>query len=476
MSSINLSHLDIIIFVIIMALTIVITIYGNLRTPNKKHGALDILLAGRKLTLVFFVPCLVVTWYGGILGVTQISYEHGIYNFITQGVFWYISYFIFGFFMVNRLRKTTAISLAELCEKLFGKSSRKIAALFNIFNLIPATYSLSLAIVFNTLFGWGYLNGIVISTVIVAGYISIGGFKSVIITDLFQFFLMSISVLMVVGFSYFQFGGWEFLKNNLPDSHFSVTGGLPIGTLVLWGLLAFSTLVDPNFYHRVFAAIDDKTAKIGILISIAIWMIFDIATTAGGMYARAILQDAQSKNAYLEYSLNLLPYGLKGLFLAGLVATIISTLDSYLFLSAGSISYDLQNKNKNFLLSFRTNLIIVSLLSIVLAMVFSGNQQGSNGIKDLWKTFGSYSSGCLLVPMVYGLIKKTSINEKFFICSTVFSALSITGYRLYFKKILAVNLSPIFNDIDSIYIGILSSFLMIVVFYFIDKKPQLIVK
>ena len=46
---------------------------------------------GRKLTLPLFIATLVATWYGGIFGVAQIAFENGIYNFVTQGFFWYIS-------------------------------------------------------------------------------------------------------------------------------------------------------------------------------------------------------------------------------------------------------------------------------------------------------------------------------------------------------------------------------------------------
>jgi len=45
-----------------------------------------------------FVGTLVATWYGGIFGVTFIAFEKGLYNFLTQGVFWYIAYLIFACF------------------------------------------------------------------------------------------------------------------------------------------------------------------------------------------------------------------------------------------------------------------------------------------------------------------------------------------------------------------------------------------
>ena len=64
---------------------------------------------GRSLTLPLFVGTLVATWYGGIFGVTEIAYKQGIFNFITQGFFWYIAYILFAFFLVERIQTYQAV-------------------------------------------------------------------------------------------------------------------------------------------------------------------------------------------------------------------------------------------------------------------------------------------------------------------------------------------------------------------------------
>ena len=91
---------------------------------------------GRQLTLPLFVATLVATWYGGIFGVTQIAFEKGIYNFITQGVFWYFTYIIFALFMVTKIRKFHAVTLPEMMGRLFGPKSEKLSAIFNFFNTL----------------------------------------------------------------------------------------------------------------------------------------------------------------------------------------------------------------------------------------------------------------------------------------------------------------------------------------------------
>ena len=120
-------------------------------------------------------------------------------------------------------------------------------------------------------------------------YSLFGGFRAIVFSDIVQFFAMCLGVLLVVIFSLIIYGGWDFLLSNLPPTHFSPTGGMPLGEVFVWGFIALSTLVDPNFYQRCFATTSTKVAQKGILCSTAIWFCFDICTTLGAMYARAVL-------------------------------------------------------------------------------------------------------------------------------------------------------------------------------------------
>src|SRR5690606_1880733 len=108
--------------------------------------------------------------------------------------------------------------------------------------------------------------------------------------------------------------GIEPLKT-LPDSMYKLDGGYGLLTTLSWGLIALSTLVDPNFYQRCFAATSTKVAKKGIILSTGIWLVFDLSLTLGAMYASSLMP-GYPEDGYLRFSLNLLPEGLKGYFLA----------------------------------------------------------------------------------------------------------------------------------------------------------------
>ena len=114
----------------------------------------------------------------------------------------------------------------------------------------------------------------------------------------------------------------------------------------MWGMIAFWTLADPGFYQRCYATKDDKMPKKGVLIAIVFWLLFDICTTFTGIYAAAaaqagLLQVESATTAYLSIAGALLPPALLGLFLTGLIATVMSTADSFTFLGAMNISLSL---------------------------------------------------------------------------------------------------------------------------------------
>jgi solute:Na+ symporter, SSS family len=440
----TLTLLDWIIFFSILLITAASVLYGQSRKKknlNDSENYLDLLLMGRQLTLPLFIATLVATWYGGIFGVTRIAFEKGIFNFITQGVFWYLAYLVFAFFMINKIAPYKAVTLPDLIGKMFGPKSAKLSAVFNFFNVLPIAYTISLGLFLQMLFGIPILFGMILGTSIVVLYSIWGGFRAVVYSDLVQFFVMCTGVVLVLFYSISTFGGLDFLKLNLPAKHFSLTSDQGLWGTLVWGFIALATLVDPNFYQRCFAARSKLIAKRGIILSTCIWFIFDICTTAGAMYARAVMPEAESAYAYMLYALSILPDGLRGFFLAGILATILSTMDSYLFLAGTSLSYDLAPKRwKGRLILHYIGIMTVAILSVVIAYVFEGN------IKQVWKILGSYFAACLLLPVLAGHGFPGRIRDQDFILSSLLGIISVTAWQIWQPW-----------AIDALYIGSLTT-------------------
>lgn len=452
--SLNFNQLDWFVFLLVTVITLFVVMVSQLRAP-KDNSVLEHMLMGRRLTLPLFIATLVSTWYGGIFGTASIAFSSGIYNLVTQGIFWYAAYLIFAFFILKRIQHSKAMTLPELIGERFGPKSEKVAAVFNVLNLVPVVYSISIGLIIQMFFSVSLNEGILIGVGFTLLYAMFGGFRAVVYSDLVQFFVMFSSVVFLFIFS-FLFFGLKPLKT-LPDSYFSLTGGHGFLETMAWGFIALSTLVDPNFYQRAFAAKSPQVAKVGIVFATIIWFIFDVSLTFGAMYAKAMLPLSQADHGYFEYAFKILPQGLKGFFLAGICATVLSTLDSYLFLGGSTIAYDLAPKKHrgNIALHYLSFLFVASL-AIILATAFEGN------IKAVWKTLGSLSAASLLFPVLYGFLSKRKLSDIAFITSCLSSAVVVCVWRLTSLKTD--------TGLDELYPGVFTSFLILGIFQFLDSK------
>ncbi|MDA3873542.1 MAG: sodium:solute symporter family protein [Kiritimatiellae bacterium] len=449
---------DWLVFAGVLLLTVGVVMYGNVRRrllPASVEDAklLDLLLMGRRLTLPLFTGTLVATWYGGILSVTEYAFDYGLYSWVTQGVFWYVAYLIFAFCLVRRIRETRARTMPDMLEKLFGPRSGKLGAWLNLFNVLPVMYVLSLGLFLQMVLGGNLIVWMVLGTATVVAYSTFGGFRSVVFSDMVQFGVMCTAVALVIAFSMHSYGGIGWLRTvgSIPATHWNpFHNGISIGSTLVWGFVALGTLVDPNFYQRCLAAKDARTAMRGILLATLVWVGFDFCTTFGAFYARAVLPEASSATAYLTYSVQLLPPGLRGFFLAGILATILSTLDSYLFLSGTVVAYDLApSRFKGSIRFHHLGTLGVAVLAVGLTQLFH-----EANLVDIWKFFGGFSTACLLVPLMVGYLFPGKLKDGQFVCSSLGGALSMIVFRLV-RTFL--DLPEFWQTFEPFYFGLLGS-------------------
>jgi len=216
---------------------------------------------------------------------------------------------------------------------------------------------------------------------------------------------MFLGVLVLVPVCVHRFGGWEFLQANLPVGHLQWDGGLGVQAIAVWYFIALSTLVEPAFYQRCFAAKTEQTARRGIFAAIGLWMFFDFLTTTAGLYARAILPDlANPVQAFPALAAHVLPPFWQGVFTVALLATIMSTVDSYAFICAVTLGRDVVGRWRGKLISgaeetenslpmIRVSLTITATLAVAMALM-------AGSVISLWKILGSLGTPVLLGPMM----------------------------------------------------------------------------
>ena len=366
----------------------------NKKTTNRD----EYLYLSRKLTLPSFIATIVTTWYGGILEIGRFSYLNGIVTWLIFGVFYYISAILFALYIGPNLSRNNIESIPRYFGKKYGKTTQRLSAIVLILLSSPAPYLMILSTLLMHILDTSLNSALIFGIIFSIAYIYSGGLKSIINTDIIQFIFMYLGFIIMLVYLVYNFGGFQYLLENVPDRHLTLTGNIPIGYIVSWSLISMVTFIDPSIFHRTYSSKDIKTIKNGFFISIFFWFIFDILAISVGLYASAIIapDTLNEMNPYLYLAEHHLPTIFKNIFYIALLSIVMSTIDSFFFISSIMISNDLiNNENKS---NNKSALILSGIISYIIAINF-------NFVIDVWYIFGSIAASSLLIPFLMILFK-----------------------------------------------------------------------
>jgi SSS family solute:Na+ symporter len=413
----NLALID---YIIIFSYLGSLAYLGFSRRMKNEESAAGFILDGRTMTLPAFVASLVSTWYGGILGVGEFTYRYGIANWLVFGVPYYLAAFIFAIFIARKARKAEVLTIPDTLQNSYGRPTAIVGSILLFFMTLPGAYILMLSLLFNFLFGWPLWLGAVLGTIFSTFYIHLGGFRSVVRTDILQFVLMYVGFIVMFILLVVQYGGFSFIQSGVPATHLTWHGGNSGWYIGVWYIIALQTLIEPAFYQRCYAAKNPNVARNGILISIVCWMIFDFLTTSCGLYARAILPNlTDPATSYTALASKILPAGMIGIFALSLLTTVHSTVDSYFFISASTFGRDIvwrifKVPESRITHYTRLGLIISAVIALAAALFFKS-------IVDIWHDFGSVGTPALLVPLFFAYYGKRKMTSAVSFISVILS-------------------------------------------------------
>ncbi len=396
----------------------------------------DYFVAGRAVTLPAFVATLVTTWYGGILGVGEYAWRYGLSNWLVFGVPYYVGALLFALVFARRAREARHYTIPDLLHAHYGRGPAFVGALVVFLQSAPSAYVLMLGTLFAAMFGAPLVPCIVAAAVLSVFYVDRGGLRTVVLTDQIQFVLMYGGFAVMLAFLVARHGGLGFLVPRVPATHWVWHGGNPPAAIFVWYFIALSTLVDPGFFQRAFAARDPEVARRGVLWSIVFWILFDFMTTFTGIYARAVLPSLRDPVfAFPELARVTLPPVALGLFYLGMIATVMSTIDSYAFIAATTVGRDLlwrlrgeQPGDAQPALS-RVGLWIATAFATWLAIV-------KPTVIGLWHDVGSIVTPTLLLPVGLALTGRARLG------SGATLVLMLLPFAVSLAWVLAKNLSP----------------------------------
>ncbi|HKQ59580.1 MAG TPA: sodium:solute symporter family protein [Candidatus Eisenbacteria bacterium] len=403
-----------------------------LRKRGPRSDVLDYLIAGRRVTLPAFVATLVATWYGGILGVGEYSWRYGVSNWLVFGVPYYIGALLFAFLLARRARKAELYTIPDLLDRHYGRGPALIGAITVFVTSAPAAYVLMLGTLFAAMFGLPLVPCVIAASVLSLFYISRGGLRTVVFTDQVQFVLMYAGFVVMLAFLVAQHGGLGFLHRSLPPSHFTWHGGNPPQAIFVWYVIALSTLVDPGFWQRAYAARDPGVARNGVMISVVCWIVFDFLTTSTGLYARAVLPHLTDPvYAFPELGRVTLPPLALGIFYLAMIATVMSTVDSYGFIAAGTLGRDLiwrlrRETTEERLPGYtRIGLWVAGAFATVLALA-------NPSVVNLWHDVGSVTTPALLLPVATAALGRGRVSARWASAAMVLAfGVSLAGVLIH---------------------------------------------
>lgn len=453
---------------LLIALYFLALILLSWKTDLFRQDEEQYLLSGRRLTLPAFVASLVATWYGGILGVGEYSFQFGISQWLVLGFPYYIFSILFAYLLAGRIRRNKAMSMPEAIAGRYGRRAGQLSAL-PIFVLVsPAPYILMIGLLIQFMTGWSghYLWFSLAVALLSSLYVGIGGFGAVIRTHQLQFLLMFIGFILLISFAMADFGSIPTLWKAVPDHFRSLTGGHSVQYILVWFFIALWTFVDPGFHQRVAAAESPRTARRGILVSILFWALFDFLTTFSGMYAWGILGGdfPEPILAYPALAEALLPAGIKGLFFVSLLATILSTLDGYLFLAGQTLGRDLLAPSLPRLDPTRLTrwgILAAAMIGLALISLYPS-------VIEMWYVLGSVFIPGLLIPVVGVYLRPFRLRRPWFFITLAGSSLVSLFWLVMGSLHRSEAYAYAWHGVEPFYPGLLASFL----FWYIGRERR----
>lgn len=375
------------IFLAAYAVALLAIALGSLRYT---HSIDNFLVAGRSQKKVLVVASMLASTIGGGLTIGTVT-RAGTIGFPA---FWFvaaggIAHFLQGALLSKKVRETEALTLPDLSDKLVGPSLRLLTSVIILITWtgIATAQFVAVAKVVSGITGLAHQPAVAVSAAFLIVYTLIGGQKSVLRTDLFQFGILSVALLASLA--------WLYLGSPPAAGTVSVQifneqfGFLDLVYYVV--VLGGSYFICPMMFSRILSSDTADNARRSSFMSGAGMLIFALVVTFIGLWAKASVSDFGGVDPLNYVAHNNLPGLLGTLLIFGLLAAILSTADTVLLTAAGIVEHDLLGRKT--VAGVRIWTVVVGLVGAGIALF----QTDIIGI--LVKTYNGYTAG--IVPALF---------------------------------------------------------------------------
>ena len=363
-----------------------------------------------------------------------------------------------------------------LTDRYHSKNMSGVLGVMMLFFLVPmmGAQIIGAGVIVHVFTGLPEWVGVVGMGIIVILYCMTGGMKGAMMTDVIQGSLMIATAVVTFIVSIVMGGGFSNINHTLQSMNEAyltfpgANGYMPwtyyISNIVLW---SFFTMGQPHLFTKFFAMKDHKTMFKAILLGTAGMFFSATLIEWAGVNGIASIQNIEKADQIIPMILQrgMNPF-LASIFIAGIVAAGMSTIDGILVTTTGAVTRDIYQKiiNKN-----ATDEAVMSLSKVVTVIIgivvicFGVFQPGSIFEINLFAFSGM---AIFVVPILFGIYWKKA-TAKGAIASVIVGIISLLLFTLNPSvKALAMGFHALFPT------TIIASIVMIVVSKFTETPPQ----
>ena len=435
---------------------------SSLRGENTPQ---DYFICGKQLSLPFCVATFTGTWISAItiLSLTGSIYEDGLPVLGYSVIPWFSGAFLMGL-AAGKLYETGAITVPGMLRERYGsKTLQLICGLIlicvYIFYLV-AQYK-GFGMIASELFDIPFPAAVLLVYLFIL-YTTLGGYRSVVRTDMVNLSLLILSLFMVCMTLVGRAGGFTELYRlasqieGMPHAGalsptekgqmLRLFGGryTPMASLSMfwgWGL---GLSANAQYIVRLMSAKDKETAVRTVIVSIGILAIIYFFLIHIGLSMRVLVPFISGKVTTDDIFIRLLNHELYGplsaLFFFSVIGACVSTANSQLLLVASSFSYDVLGalrekplRDHRIVSIARVTVLAAGTLSMLLTLNPPQFTLSYGG--DIWGIVAIF-----MFPPIYLPFVRKGINIRGVWCCIIAGALgALAAYPMYYAGLLELH-------------------------------------
>ncbi|MGD2294841.1 MAG: sodium:solute symporter [Candidatus Aminicenantes bacterium] len=248
---------------------------------------------------------------------------------------------LLGWVFVPFYMRSRVFTMPEFLELRYSPTARWILSLISLVAYVLTKVSVTVyagAVVFQTLMGIDFWTGALITVIFTGVYTVLGGLRAVVYTESLQAIVLLVGSITVTIMGLIKIGGFNNLVSIVGSQHFNLFLPLDHPDFPWLGMVLAPPIVgiwywctDQCIVQRTLAAQGEAQARRGTIFAAYLklfpfFIFFIPGITAFALAQTGRLQLAASDQAFPALVKALLPVGLRGLVVGGLLAALMSSL------------------------------------------------------------------------------------------------------------------------------------------------------